>query len=157
MKTLILYASKYGATKEIAQRIAQKIEKAEVRDLKQEDIPPIENFDCIILGSSIYAGSIRKEAKAFVAKNAGVLSEKMLGLFLTGLGENSSYFEKNFPQNLLTKAKATSFLEGIFDPQKANAAERLIMKAAAKQSVYVNRINEDAIDQFVGAIKGHHP
>ena len=155
MKTLILYASKYGAAKEIAQRIAQKMDDAVIYDLKQGNIPPIADFDCIILGSSIYAGSMRKEAKAFVAKNAEALGKKTLGLFLTGLSENSSYFEKNFSQSFLAKAKATKFLEGIFDPQKVNAIERFIMKAVAKQNVYVNRISEDAIDQFVSSIKGH--
>jgi menaquinone-dependent protoporphyrinogen oxidase len=52
MKTLIIYATKYGATKEIAGRIAARIPGSTVADLKSSNIPPVSQFDCIILGSS---------------------------------------------------------------------------------------------------------
>ena len=152
MKTLILYASKYGATKEIAQRIAAKIEGAVVCDLKQSNIPNIADFDCIIVGSSVYAGSVRKEAKTFVANNVVPLGEKTVGLFLSGFAVDDKYFATNYPQNLLNKVKAKAFVGGIFDPKKANAAERLIIKAVMKQSAYVESIDNDAIDKFVGGI-----
>ena len=159
MKTLILYASKYGAAEEIARRIAREIDgatthpSAVVHDIKQSGIPAIGDFDCVVVGSSLYAGSIRKEAKAFVIKNAGALGEKKLGLFLSGLGQDNGYFEKNFPRSLLDKAKATGFLGGIFDPEKANGIERFIMKIVAKQNAYSDSIDQEAITRFVDAMK----
>jgi len=154
MKTLILYATKHGATKEIAGRIANKLDNAAICDLKQGNTPTITDFDCIIIGSSLYAGSIRKEAKAFVAQNADVLSEKTIGLFLSGLAEeDNNYFATNFPKNLLDKVKAKGFLGGIFDPKKANMFERFVIKTVMKQSVYVEKIDDDATDQFVSDMK----
>jgi len=154
MKTLILYTSKYGATKEISQRIAQKMESATICDLKQGDIPPIMGFDRIIIGSSVYAGSIRKEAKAFAKNNAAALGEKTVGLFISGFVEDDKYFATNFPQNLLDKVKAKGFLGGIFDPQKANGLERLIVKAVMKKSDYIEKIDDAAIEKFVNIIRG---
>ena len=149
MKTLILYASKYGAAEEIARRIAREIDGSVLCSLKEGNIPPIVDFDCIIIGSSVYAGSVRKEAKAFVAKNADALGQKRLGLFLSGFAKDDKYFATNYPQILLDKVKAKGFLGGIFDPKKANGIERLIIKIVMKQSAYMDSIDGDAIGKFV--------
>lgn len=150
MKTLILYASKHGASREIAHRISKNISGATVCDLKQKDIPPLEQFECVIVGGSLYAGMLRKEAKLFVSQNADALRSKKLGLFLSGMNANGeqAYFESNFPKDVLSAAKAKSFLGGVFDPQKAGAIERMIMKAVAKQSGYSSDILDDKIEKF---------
>ena len=153
MKTVILYATKYGAAEKIANRIAEKIENAVMCDLKLNDLPKLSEFDCIIIGSSLYAGMIRKEAKAFLAKNANVLRGKRIGLFLSGMDTNEnnqkSFFENNFPSELLQAAKAKSIPGGIYDPEKAGFMERFIFKLAAKQSAYADIIDDDKITRFV--------
>ena len=150
MKTLILYATKHGAARITAERIAQKIPGAVCHDLKQANIPTLADFDCVIFGSSINVGSIRKEAKAFLAQNADCLKEKKLGLFLCGLQENEEkqFFASNFPPDILTAAKATAFLGGIFDPKKAGFMERVIIKAVAKLPEYADRIDNAKIERF---------
>jgi len=157
MQTLILYASKYGATREIAQRIAQKVGEAKIYDLKQNDIPDFSLFDCVIIGSSLYAGSIRKEAKVFLSQNTDKLRDKKLGLFLSGMdtdkNNEKNYLDKNFPPELLSAAKAKSHLGGIFDPQKAGAMQSFIMKKILKQSGYVDYISDDEISRFAEVMK----
>ena len=156
MQTVILYATKHGAAREIAARIADCVGNAQLCDLKQGDIPDLTGFDCVIIGSSLYAGSIRKEAKAFLAQNAGILRDKKLGLFLSGMAgsDTSKYFTDNFPADIRAAAIASAFLGGIFDPQKANKMERLIMKAVTKQSGYVNTIDDATIKQFATQMQG---
>ena len=150
MKTLILYATKYGAAREIAQRIADHIDGAVLHDLKQGDLPALAEFDCVILGSSLYAGSIRKEAKTFLAQHAEQLRGKTTGLFLSGMsqGEAGKAFADNVPPDLLQAAKATRLLGGVFDPQKAGLAERLIMRVVTKQKGYIDAINDAAVREF---------
>jgi len=154
MKTLILYATKYGATGEVARRIADRIEDAAVYDLKQNDIPPVAGFDRVIIGSPVYAGTIRKEVKAFVSQNADALHGKAVGLFLAGLSpeRGKACFDANFPPDVLQSAKATGCLGGIFDPKKAGAMERFIMKMVARQSGYTDTIDDNKIEQFVEAM-----
>jgi len=150
MRTLILYATKHGAAREIAESISEQIGDVVLHDLKQGSIPVLDGFDCVIIGSSLYAGSIRKEAKVFLAQHAAQLQGKKLGLFLSGMAQSDEkkYFADNFPADILQKATAVSFLGGIFDPQKANAMERLIMKAVTKKSGYVRAIDDEKVKQF---------
>jgi len=153
MKTIILYATKHGATAEIAQRIADKIGDATLHDLKQPT-PDLAEYDCVIIGSAVYAGAFRKEAKAFLAQSSNILKTKKLALFASGMskGESDKVFTENIPTELLQEAKATMLLGGVFDPKKANFAERLIMKVVTKQSGYVDTIDNDKITEFAGAL-----
>ena len=153
MKTLILYATKHGATAQIANILADEIKDATVCGIKEAT--QLSNFDCVIIGSSVYAGSIRKEAKAFMAKSADELSKKTLGLFLSCLDDKTDFFDKNFPVQILQAAKAKAKLGGIFDPKKAGGFERFVIKAVMKNADYVNKINEDKIKEFVKAIDLH--
>jgi len=154
MKTIILYATKYGAAEEIAKRIAGKIDGCIIHNIK-DTLPSLNDFDCIIFGSSVYAGSIRDEAKKFIANNEKIMHEKILGLFLSGIGTDGkdTYFKSNFPENLLQKAKARGFLGGAFDPKKAKFTERLIIKIVTKKSTYINTINDREIEKFAEDIK----
>ena len=155
MKTIIIYATKYGATAEIAQRIAGRIDGAVVHDLKQSGIRDLAGFDCVVFGSSVYAGMIRREAKVFLSQNEETLRQKKLGLFLSGIGESgeTAFFKNNFSPAVLQAARATAFLGGVFDPKKGNFVERLIIKIVTKQSGYQNTINDSRIGQFVEAMK----
>ena len=154
MKTLILYATKHGAAREAARRIAKRIPDAALHDLKQSDIPALADFDCVILGSSIYVGAIRKEAKMFLAENSETLKKKKLGLFLCGLqaDEEKQVFASNFAPDILAAAKVTSFLGGIFDPKKVGFMERLMIKAVAKLTDYSDELDDVGIERFVGGM-----
>jgi len=150
MRTLILYATKHGATAEIARRIAEQIEGSVTHDLKQSGIPPIAGFDCVVVGSSVYAGMIRKEAKLFLAQNADILCKKKLGLFLSGMdtSDGKKIFDANIPESIMQAASAMNILGGIFDPGKAGFFERLVMKLVTKQSGYLSNIDDEKIKQF---------
>lgn len=155
MKAIILYATKHGAAKEIAERIAKRLPGSMIYDLKDGGIPPVSQFDCVVLGSSIYAGAIHKEAKTFLTNNADTLRDKCLGLFLSGMdaSREKEFFDANFPAEVLQTATVKSFLGGIFDPKKAGLIERFIMKAVAKQSAYSDTILDDKIGQFAEVIE----
>ena len=155
MKTLILFATKYGATEEIAERIASRIGGATVCNLKSSSIQSVSQFDCVIIGSPVYAGSIRKEAKAFLYQNAGVLRDKRLGLFLSGMAAHmeKKAFEVNFSPDILQAAAVKSHLGGVFDSTKADMLERFIMKVVARKSGYINTISDEKIEQFAEIMK----
>ncbi|MCL1819763.1 MAG: flavodoxin domain-containing protein [Oscillospiraceae bacterium] len=156
MKTLILYATKHGAAREVAQRIAKLIDGAALHDLKQGGVPSLAEYDCIIIGGSIYVGMLRKEAKTFLTQNADALRGKRLGLFLCGMqaSEEQTFFKSNFPAEILQAAKAASFMGGIFDPKKAGIMERFIVKVAAKQSEYIDNIDNEKIKKFAEVMRG---
>jgi len=154
MKTLIIYATKHGATADIARRIAELIDEPVIHDMKQDEIPSMDGFDCVVIGSPVYAGMIRKEAKSFIERNADTLCAKNLGLFLSAMdmSGDKKFFEENVPEDILRSAKAASVLGAVFDPKKAGLFERLIMRLVSKQSGYISTIDDEKIRQFVEAI-----
>ena len=155
MKTLILYATKHGAAEDIAKRIAAQMDNADIYNLKQGDISQLEDYDCVIVGSSVYAGAFRKEAKVYLAQNAEKLCEKKLGLFLCAMSESEGdkVLKANVPEDVIKAATAASALGGAFDPKKGNFFERLIMKAVTKQSGYTSTISDEKVSRFVESMK----
>ena len=155
MKTIILYATKHGAAAEIAKRIAAQFDDADVYDLKQGNIPLLDDFERVIIGSSVYAGTFRKEAKTYLAVKADELCEKKLGLFISGMSESESdsMFTSNAPPEVVKAAVVKDILGGIYDPEKSNFFERFIMKIITKQSGRIDKINDDKINRFVEAMK----
>ena len=78
MNILVTYASKYGATQEIAERIGEVLRQAGL----QVDILPVASirnlaaYEAVILGSAIYVGKWHKEAETFLRTNEKVLAER---------------------------------------------------------------------------------
>lgn len=81
-RTLILYAGKYGCTEKAAFLLKLRLGEAEAVNLKYAKVPALAAYDTVILGGSIYYGTIRKEMAAFTSKNVQELSGKRLGLFI---------------------------------------------------------------------------
>ncbi|MDZ7724497.1 MAG: flavodoxin domain-containing protein [candidate division KSB1 bacterium] len=85
-KILVAYATKYGSTKEIAEKIGEVLQQAglnaEVRDVKQVEALPV--CDAVVLGSAAYIGSWRKSAAKFLKANEDVLKDKPVWLFSSG-------------------------------------------------------------------------
>ncbi|MCL2391017.1 MAG: flavodoxin domain-containing protein [Oscillospiraceae bacterium] len=149
MKTLILYATKHGAAKDIAERLAELLPDATVCDLSADTVS-LADFDCVIFGSSVYAGSIRKEAKSYLSKNASQLVSKRFGLFLSGIsaGESEEVFVSNFSPEILGAASTKSFIGGVFNPDKCNLFERIVIRLVTKKTKYFSTISDERIKKF---------
>ena len=155
MRTLILYATKHGATKEIAEKLAGQFEGATVCNLDDNITFDLGKYDCVMIGSALYAGMVRKSAKEFVKENADALKKVQLGLFLSGMqndGEDS-FLKMNYPEEITAHAKAVALLAGISDPSKGNFFEKLVMRIVTKKSVYVNTISDEKVAAFADAMK----
>ena len=86
-KALVCYGSRYGATAEIAERIAQTLRDrdttVDIVDLRQEKPVEIEQYDLVIIGSGIAAGKWTKEPIKWMKKHQDKLSEKKVALFVS--------------------------------------------------------------------------
>jgi len=89
LKTLIVYATRYGATKGTAEEIARilKEERMDVRvaNAKEEEIPGISEYQLVIVGSGMSMGNWGKEAEDFVKKFQKELESKKFALFISSL------------------------------------------------------------------------
>ena len=86
MKVLVCAASKYGATSEIAQTVADVLAErgCEVTVLPPEKVGAVEEFDAVVLGSAVYMGQWMKPARELAQRSAGALAARPVWLFSSG-------------------------------------------------------------------------
>ena len=90
MDGIILYQSKYGATKKYAGWLAEETGFPCV-ETKKADIGDVQNYDAILLGGGIYASGIA--CLSFLKKHIGRLRGKRILVFCVGA---SPYEEQTF-------------------------------------------------------------
>ncbi|MHA1218667.1 MAG: flavodoxin domain-containing protein [Candidatus Heimdallarchaeaceae archaeon] len=80
-KILIFYGTRYGATEGVAGKIAElarengfQAEVYNLKDLPGDKIPEFNNYDGILIGSSIKIGQWTKDVKRFVGNNKDQLN-----------------------------------------------------------------------------------
>ena len=81
MSGIIVFASKYGSTREYASLIAQKL-NTEVVTASKANSEMVYGADYIVLGSPIYAYSVLPEMEVFLEKYKDILAEKPLAVFV---------------------------------------------------------------------------
>lgn len=95
MKTLITFETKYGYTKECAEKIASKLPDATVLDVNSQAIS-IDDYDRIIIGVPIYKSTLEQDSQNFITKNQVKLLKKPLGIFCSGMNkEEFNYAVQN--------------------------------------------------------------
>jgi len=85
-QVLVAYATKYGATAEIAEKMGQVLRQAGLRTdvLPTDRVSDLTPYNAVVLGSAVYIGRWRKEAVKFLKANETVLAEKLVWLFSSG-------------------------------------------------------------------------
>jgi menaquinone-dependent protoporphyrinogen oxidase len=82
MKVLVAYASKYGSTKGIAERLRAAGQQADARPVQAIDDPG--GYDAFVVGSAVFAGHWMAEATRFVRRHRAVLANWPTWLFSSG-------------------------------------------------------------------------
>lgn len=85
-RVLVAYATKMGATKDIAEAIGEQLLErgmtVDVRNVHEAASP--DYYDAILLGSAVYAARWRKEAVHYVKEHAEELARHPVWLFESG-------------------------------------------------------------------------
>ena len=168
MKVLVAYASKYGATEGIAQRIGETLRQkgldVDVTDC--EDLREASGYDAYVVGSATYEFNWRRSARKFVERNAEVLAAKPTWLFASGpVGTETVDKEGN---DVLKGAEPKQFTEyedlvhprgkqvfrGAYHHDKIRGADRIITWMPAIRDIMPEGDfrDWDAIDAWATAI-----
>ena len=90
-KILIAYGTRYGSTEEISQEIAKTLKKKglepELYNLGEEKTkkwPNVDEFDGVMIGTSLKVNSWKKQVKNYVNKYRDQLKKKNLAVFTCG-------------------------------------------------------------------------
>jgi menaquinone-dependent protoporphyrinogen oxidase len=145
MTTLVAYASRYGATQGIAERIAERLvlsgHPAQARPVKAAG--DLLSYDAFAVGSAAYMGSWLKEATEFMRSNQVLLATRPVWLFSSGpLGAASKDAEgrdvlvtsepKEFNEfREAIKPRAARLFFGALNPSKLGLSHRTFRRIPA--------------------------
>jgi menaquinone-dependent protoporphyrinogen oxidase len=139
IRVLVAYATKYGATQEIAEKIGEVLGQAGLQAdvLATDRVKDLAPYEAVVLGSAVYIGSWRKEAGAFLEDNEAALAKRQVWLFSsgpTGPGDPVELTQGwKFPEKLQPIAdrigpRDTALFHGAADPKKLNFIEKRMLK-----------------------------
>jgi len=138
-QVLVAYASKYGATLEIAEKIGQALRETGL----SADVIPVHRvsnpdaYKAVVLGSAVYIGGWRREAAGFLKSNEKALADMPVWLFSsgpTGEGDPATLLQGwRFPKALQPIAdrirpRDIALFHGALDMNKPNFVEKWMIK-----------------------------
>jgi len=138
-QVLVAYATKYGATAEIAEKIGEVLRQAGLRAdvLPADRAGDLAAYEAVILGSAVYIGRWRKQAAKFLKANEAVLAGRPVWLFSSGPTGEGDPLELTqgwkFPGSLQPIAdrigpRDIALFHGASDVDKLNAIEKWMLK-----------------------------
>jgi menaquinone-dependent protoporphyrinogen oxidase len=156
MNTAIIYGTNHGSTHKCAVTLSNKLgSDTKLFNLDNGADIELPEFDTIIIGGSIHAGSINKNVRKFIDKNIKILIQKNIGLYLCCMYEGEKaleQFQNAYPEDLRNKAKAHGLFGGEFDFEKMNFLEKAIVKKVANVEKSVSNLNYSNIKGFAEKI-----
>ncbi|MBN1465969.1 flavodoxin domain-containing protein [candidate division KSB1 bacterium] len=145
MKVLVTYSSGYGTTKEVAEKIAGILDQTHglVVTVKSiDDVSGIQEFDGIIIGSSVRADRPLANVRDFFARYSSELAQKQLAIFAVCLAANSSegcdrvkkeYIAQITAKYPRLKPICTQAFGGKIDFDQLNPVMQQLMKSVLKK------------------------
>lgn len=149
MNGMILYQSKYGATKKYAQWLSEKTGFPCI-ETKQASLSEVRKYDVLLLGGGIYASGIA--GLSFLRRNIKDLRDKKIAVFCVGA---SPYEEKAFREIVARNMKdelsdiPCFYCRGAWDTEALGFVDRnlcsLLRKAVAKKDPKDYEVWEQAL------------
>lgn len=151
----IFYAGKSGTTEKCANKLASKLAYSKTYNLCNE-APNIDNYDFIIIGSSIRVGLIHKKVKIFINNNKEKLLNKKVAYFICNgiLSEENKIFQNNFSKELLNNSIIYKSFGGELILSNQKGIDKFITKMIMKDVNFVEpKIDYEIIDDFIIKVK----
>lgn len=140
---LVIYASHYGQTRGIAERIAERLQhrghEVELRNAL-EGAPRADSFDAVILGSRVELGKHAKVIEEYIRDNREMLHKVPTAFFSVSMSaagkpagsDPNGYLEKTFTSLGWAPSEAAAF-GGSLQYRRYNWLTRMVMKAISKR------------------------
>ena len=158
MKTILVYQTRHGSTKRVAEKIAKRIGNTQIVNLDDNPSPDLTAYDQVILGKPMYAGLSNSAMKTFGIAHKAELLQKRLGLFVLGLQPEGSKqreeeFRLAFPSDLQHHAMQYAFLGGELRKKSLSMAEKLIISKLLTTENDIHAIDTAALEDFIKTMK----
>ena len=150
----VVYSSKYGTTKTICETIKEHSDNNTTFDLfclDKGEQPDLNNYNHIIIGTSVYAGHPRAKVVAFCQSNIEAIKKLRFSLFVCGMDKANAdkEMETAYPSELRDQAVQLKFFEGEFKLEDMKFFDKMILKLMLKVKQSVRRDYNDEVADFV--------
>jgi menaquinone-dependent protoporphyrinogen oxidase len=135
MVVWVIFASKYGSTREVAEAVAEEIGRDhDVTVHDAADVHSFEGADAVVLGSAIYGGRWLDPARKLVDDRAHELASRPTWLFSVGPIGDPPEPEDAGPDKIAetleaVRARGHEVFAGKLDYSQLRRLERLMVKA----------------------------
>lgn len=137
---LVAYATRYGSTREVAERVGEKLRVPGVAvDVASVDtVTDVSRYSAVVLGAPYYIGRLLKEATAFLERHRDNLEAMPVALFALGpvratddMDEDRKQIDRTLDKIGWFKPVAVEMFVGKFDPAVLRGLDRLVTKPKA--------------------------
>jgi menaquinone-dependent protoporphyrinogen oxidase len=154
MNVLVAYATKYGSTAGVAAKIGNILashgHRVDVRPVT--DVYDPASYDAIVLGSAVYIGRIRRDARRFLKENLETLSATPTWLFTSGPTDVEEEFDPRMSgwyapasvRGALTaiKPRDKRVFAGAIDPVRTSGLDKWMLDRVGAKQVDARDWNE---------------
>jgi menaquinone-dependent protoporphyrinogen oxidase len=158
---LVTYATKHGATAEIAERIARVLTRAglAVDLVPVEEAPAPDGHGAVVLGAAIYMGMWRRGAKQYLTRHQEALAARPVWLFASGPtaeGDPEELVDGHVVQAALEPVierispRDITLFHGRIDPEHLGWFERFVIRTVGAE--VGDHRDWDAIEAWAGEV-----
>jgi menaquinone-dependent protoporphyrinogen oxidase len=156
MSVLIAYRTRYGTTGKCAGLLRDRLSaETHITDLKREREPDIGPHDTVIVGGSIYGGTIQQELIAFCENHREALLERKVGLYLCCLyqGEKArQQIHATYPSWLVAHAAVMSSFGGEIEIAQLSLLDRLVVRNLFGYKHDISLLDTDEVERFAQSV-----
>ncbi|WP_304454651.1 flavodoxin domain-containing protein [Nocardiopsis sp. YSL2] len=160
MRVLVGYASEHGSTREVAQRIADRLSERghSVEVWTLADAPSADGYEAVVLGSAVHGGAWLAEASDYLHANTAPLGQRPVWAFSVGLARAvGGWFHKHArdPQEVTelresARLREHRLLAGALSPEHLPMFGRAVYRIMGGR--YGDFRDWTEIDDWAGAI-----
>ena len=138
---LVAYATRYGSTREVAEKIADTLRASgfEIDIQPAKNVGSLGKYRAVVLGSPLYIGSWHNETKQFLSKHQADLNNLPTAVFALGPLHNEEkelqgaheQLDKELAKFPWFKPAALQVFGGKYDPAKLHFPDKIIARLPA--------------------------
>jgi len=156
MKTIIIYSTKHGFTKTVAEQLSEMIEDSvQLIDANEVTRDIISDAEKIIFGSPVYSGKLRRDMVDTINKYKTDLVEKTIGMYVCSVNEfkTSSYLDQSLSKGFINHLSEVVYAGYGLDFDQMKLFEKVAVKTIIKKDTIDSGIKVEALEKLVMKLK----